>query len=231
MLKKILKSIVDNMKKRVHSFMCEYKGSMTLEATFILPMLLTMLFIMISIGIVLLKVNTYQFVQLTAVERAAFNWDEYDREFSTGIRQSTYRYGLYEHDTMLMMLNQLIKLNKPISYYNMSLDSSDEAAFSGTLKQDKLSQLNAYMQGGEHEFTGSVAFEQRNFMPRIVLRTEPTKLLLSLQYKANSSALLLDPTQHIRGVDLLVYYSEKISSKAKEKDAWLQKMKEVMPAS
>lgn len=204
---------------------------MTLEATFILPMLMAMLFIMISIGIILLKVNTYEFVQLTAVERASFNWDEYDREFSTGIRQSEYRYGLYEHDMTLMMLNQLVKLNQPISYYHIVTDSSSETVFSGRLKQDKLMQMNSYLQSGKHKFFGYSAFEQQNFIPRVVFRSEPTDLLLKMKYSSNSSALALDATQHIRGVDLLIYYSEKINNQIKEKEEWLQKMKEVLPSS
>jgi len=217
---------------RIAQFFKRNEASVTIESTLILPLFLMLLFTIILIGIAMLYANTSTFVQLTAVERAAFNWDKYDRQFNTGIKQSHETYGLYEQDLTLTYLRRLFQIDSSKKIASIPIQRSTELQYpTGQLKQDKLLQANNYLFNGELQFSGSLNYVHEDFLPRVSIESINESLPLNLTSKGYASAIIIDATQHIRGVDLLIYYGLKIKAMNDNARGWVEKAKSAIPSS
>lgn len=213
------------------SFLRQTSGSMTLESALVIPLFLFLLFTIVLIGIAMLNVNNTYYVQLTAVERAAFNWDKHERQFATGIRQPNKPYGVYEHDVMLTMLGRLFRLDASTPLAIVPLTKAENTISPGKLRVDKLEQAQHYLLSGSIQLSGQLHYTHERFLPRVTLISERNKLPLNLSYRSHVSAIIVDGPQHIRGVDLLIYYGNKIGTMRDEAEGWLNRAKAAIPSS
>ena len=221
------------MNKHIVLFIKRTNASLTLESAFVIPLFLSLLFIIMLIGIAMLNVNMNHYVQLTAVERTAFIWDKYDRQFDTGVRQSQLNYDMYEHDLVLTMISKLFRLNRDKPLVVVPITKKTDLVYSGHLKQDKLNQTNHYLSKGQLSLLGAIQFEHKGFLPRITLHSIQSQLPLNLKFNSTISAIIVDGPQHIRGVDLLIYYSEKLQAltNENEREQWMVKAQSTFPSS
>lgn len=216
----------------VNHFLKQTNGSITLESAFVFPLFMLLLFTIILIGVLMLNINTHHYIQLTAVERAAFIWDRYDRDFNSGIKQSRQTYGAYEHDLMLTTLSRLLQINRNTTSTTLQINKAERHNFpTGKLREDKLLQANEYLFKGNIRFLGELHYSHKGLLPRAEIKTEVHSLPLNLDYRGYASATIIDATQHIRSVDLLIYYGRKLNNLKAEKASWIDKAQAALPSS
>src|SRR5690606_17978297 len=101
----------------------------------------------------------------------------------------------------------------------------------GKLREDKLLQANEYLFKGNIRFLGELHYSHKGLLPRAEIKTEVHSLPLNLDYRGYASAIIIDATQHIRSVDLLIYYGRKLNNMKEDKASWINKAQAALPSS
>jgi len=215
--------------KRLQRFTTDERGSASLEAVLVFPLIVAVIIIMMLAAVYAYQLVHVQYVSLTAAERASYNWDARDREFHTAQADSTEYYGLYEHEQSALLLRSLIPLSSSelneqytIHAYTPTMEKN------GKLIQDKLAKTEAYIVGAGGHVTGSMSLSQRILSTQITVSLQKgisplfwqqQALLPSPSYTAQNT--IHAPTQFIRNVDLFMYYTKRLSSMTSEqKQKW-----------
>lgn len=226
-------------------FIRDERGNMSLEATLVLPIIMSVIVIMLVAAIYVFQVVFLQYVSLSTVERAAFIWDDADRQIITGQVRSEEQYGLYENEIMLQLIRKIIPLDN--SQLTTSLDiTSDTNLVSqennspplNTLVSDKLTLAKQHIEQMNLNVNGQVTYSHPAVLPRIEVKItqqlspliwQNQQVFVSPAYTTYRS--LVNPISFIRSVDLVMYYTEKLKKKtSSEQSEWKQKGGEAIKA-
>lgn len=206
------------------------RGSYTLEATLIYPMLFLIMISLVFVSLYMYGQASLYHTASAAAERASFNWDNSRKDWSTGYVAPGVHDGLYWR-TGSDGLSGMFALGKDGGVRRIQLPAGSEQA-AGSGPEGKL--LRAA--GGEVEDgTGGELTYRHGLVDRVVtVRLQQTGLLpffssrwLSGAMGAEAKAVVTEPAELIRNVDLARTYAPRIKD-------WISRPKkeqdEVLPA-
>jgi len=219
-------------------FIRDERGNMSLESALVFPIIMSVIVIMTVAAIYVFQVVFLQYVSLSTVERAAFIWDDADRQINTGQVRSEEQYGLYENEIMLQLVSKIIPID--ISQRTTSLDitsdTNSESVESSTapltnLIVDKLTLAQRHIEQMNLNVNGQVSYSHPAVLPRIEVNItqqlspliwQNEQVFASPAYTTHRS--LVNPISFIRSVDLVIYYTEKLKEMtSSEQSEWKQK--------
>lgn len=210
------------VRSRFRKWHMDEKGSFTLEASVVLPILLAMVLAFLLLGMYLYQ-KVIVFYSVSAIsERAAFSWDNSHRDARTGILTEPLYDGLYRRlgsDGALASLFGLIgdESRKSITIPE-ELEQSGSAENSD-LTRRKLANAAAWLEGAGLGYNGTVQYNGEGLSRHVeaTLR-KPIRLLpfegswIRGEPDASAKSGIADPVEFIRSVDLARYYSVKLKT-------------------
>ncbi|WP_258201272.1 hypothetical protein [Paenibacillus endoradicis] len=202
-----------------------------------IPVIMSVIVIMTVAAIYVFQVVFLQYVSLSTVERAAFIWDDADRQIITGQLRSEEQYGLYENEIMLQLVSKIIPIDNSqrttsldiISDSNSESDESNTSPLT-TLISDKLVLAQQHIEHMNLNVNGQISYSHPALLPRIevTLKQQLSPLTWRKQQVFASPAYtthrsLVNPISFIRSVDLIMYYTEKLKKMtSSEQSEWKQ---------
>jgi hypothetical protein len=202
----------------IRSFYKNDKGSFTIEASLIFPVIFLITVAILFFSIFVYQKVTLHFLASETAEKIAFVWDNSYREINTG------EFGMGQRDTLywrafndgkLGLLDEM--LQKESAY--LEIDQSNNIVLSedNNLINTKLKKAAKLIPSG---VSGKISYQ--NLLAErtieVELETTFTDPILSLFFKkevitAKATAKVAEPTQFIRNVDFIHIYSQEIKNR------------------
>ena len=194
------------------------KGSFTIEASLIFPVIFILTVLLIFISIYIYEKVTLYYAASQAAERAAYYWNNSHQDPVTGEFSLNEYDGLYwrmNDDRIIEGLLNIVS-NKP----SLTIQLNDLSGSNDELARKKLIRTAGTI---AKEIQGTITYQNHLLERKIIVELEsPLKIpafvgnLIGHIIKAKAEATVTDPVEFIRTVDLLRYY-EQIFSQHKEK--------------
>lgn len=198
------------------------RGSFTLEASIVFPLLFAMVLAFLIFGMYLYQKTVVYYAAAITSERAAFSWDNSHRDPKSGMLLEPQYDGLYRRLGSDGALASIFGLDGKEE--GRSIDIPEEATDSGAGdKTDntiiKLASASVWMTTASLPYDGTVRFIG-NGLSRLVeveLR-KPIQLLpwerswIREEPGASADGSIVDPVEFVRSVELVRYYSNKFSN-------------------
>lgn len=212
------KSLID--KARFRQWYKEEKGSFTLEASVVLPILFAMVLAFLLLGMYLYqKVMVYYSVS-TISERAAFSWDNSHRDARSGMLLEPVYDDLYRRLGSDGALASLFGMTGDEDRRTVSLpDDLQESTDSESLdlSKRKLARSAAWLTSAGISYNGTVQYAGDGLSRYVQTGLyKPIRLLpfegswIRGEPDAEAKGYIVDPVEFIRSVDLARYYSAKL---------------------
>jgi hypothetical protein len=195
------------------------RGSFSLESALVMPLMLLLVLSILLFGMYMYqKVMLYYSAGITA-ERAAFSWDNGNKEPKSGIAPAGSYDGLYwrvGEDNMLESVFGLASGGSAEESITVPPVSGGEAP--DALAALKLNRASQWLADVRPAFEGQAVYE-RGVVQRLVqvkllqpITLSALELLLGKsEPKAVAAAAVVEPAEFIRSVDLARYYGSKLS--------------------
>ncbi|MFC5531626.1 pilus assembly protein [Cohnella yongneupensis] len=199
---------------RLISLWRQTSGSLTLEASMVLPWVMIIVFLVLLFALyVSQQAQLYYSASITA-ERAAFDWSNSAKDPRTGAYRPGQYDGLYwrlKDDALLLGWFGLATGDS--SSVSVPIDSDASEAQGGSASE-KLARMGASM---PDSMFGEIRFRNIGIKRTVSVQARAAWLPAGLvefrgqrQASANVSALVVEPTELIRTFDLIRYYSAKM---------------------
>ena len=201
------------------------RGSFTIEASLVFPVVLVALLAMLFMSMyVYQKVVLYHSAS-QAAGRAAHSWDNSHRDAMSGLAPVGQYDGLYwrlHDDHMLDSLFGLVAETEPV---RVQLPADEGSG--GGLPEGKLSAAAVFIPGaygGDLTFDGGLTLRTVTARVRQPIRITPLEMMLGhSEPQARAAGTVVDPVEFIRSVDIVRYYTAKfgdvVDTKAKRSQA------------
>lgn len=197
------------------------RGSYTLEAAIVLPTLFAMVLVFLIFGMYLYQKTVVYYAAAVTSERAAFSWDNSHRDPKTGMLLEPQYDGLYRHLGSDGALASLFGLDGKEE--ERTIEIPEEADESGAGEKTdfavkKLVKASGWMSTASLPYDGAARYVG-NGLSRLVevkLR-KPIQLLpwerslIRGEPGASADGYVVDPVEFVRSVELVRYYSAKLS--------------------
>lgn len=219
-------------------FIRDERGNLSLESALVFPLIMSVIVIMTIAAIYVFQVVFLQYVTLSTAERAAFIWDDADRQIVTGQVRSEEQYGLYENEMMLHLISKIIPMGTTQRATTLDITSdtmSDTDASNSTLLTslvaDKLALAQRHIEHMNLHVNGQVTYSTSALLPRIEINMKQQLSPLTWQRQQvfaspayTTYRSLVNPISFIRSVDLVLYYTEGLKKMSStEQSEWKQK--------
>lgn len=197
------------------------RGSFTLESTIVFPILLALILFFIVFGMLIYQKAVLYYAGSVTAERAAFSWDNSHRDPRSGLLPVAQYDGLYRRIGADGALASLFGLNGegadaaeelPIKAAD---ESGDTRAGQGSkLAHRKILKSAQWLSDAGAYYEGQISYVHGMFKKKIEVQLkQPLELLPAEQWgeqretSATAAAVIVDPIEFIRSVDLLRYYT------------------------
>ncbi|RJX41662.1 hypothetical protein D3P09_06805 [Paenibacillus pinisoli] len=210
-----------NAKSRFRQWHKDEKGSFTLEASVVLPVLFAMVLAYLLLGIYLYQ-KVIIFYSVSAIsERAAFSWDNSHRDAGTGILTEPLYDGLYRRLGSDGALASLFGLAGDESRRSISIPEEFQPgrAENDDLARLKLANSAAWLEAAGLGYNGTVQYNGEGLSRHVEASLrKPIRLLpfesswIRGEPDASAKSGIVDPAEFIRSVDLARYYSAKLKT-------------------
>jgi hypothetical protein len=208
------------IKYKLFQWLRKEQGSFTLESSVVLPLLLGLILLFVLFGMYMYqKVIVYYAASVTA-ERTAYSWDNSFRQARTGMLADDRHDGLYwrmSEDKMLASLFEM-KEEVPSAAVTLPLEPSG-ATEDDPLSERKMKQAALWLGKAGLAYEGQMSYERGALKKSIEVKlktplsTESAeKSWLRREPKSVSSAIVVEPVEFIRSVDLVRYYYAKFAN-------------------
>ncbi|HIW35273.1 MAG TPA: hypothetical protein IAA29_21100 [Candidatus Paenibacillus intestinavium] len=213
---------------------------MSLESALVFPIIMSVIVVMMVAAIYVFQVVFLQYVSLSTTERAAFIWDDADRQIVTGQVRSDKQYGLYENEMMLHLVSKIIPLQNTQRTTSVAITSniqSETTSDNGNsipitaLIPDKLTLAQQHIGQMNLNVNGQLTYSTSALLPRIEINIkqqlspliwQKQQVFASPAYTTHRS--LVNPISFIRSVDLVLYYMDRLKKMSNsEQLEWKQK--------
>ncbi|WP_127530562.1 pilus assembly protein [Paenibacillus kobensis] len=207
----------------MRSLVKEESGSYTLEATLVLPIILIIVAVMLLFtGYSYEKTVLYGAAVVTS-ERTAFLWDNSNRDVQSGNAAADQYDGLYwriGEDGMLQSLFGLSGSDRGEASRIIEADRSGEAEEEGddSLAERKLARSSALLSDVDR-LQGEIRYDRGTVTRRIttMLRLSGDAPLLARwlgrsEPGSSAASVIVEPTEFIRTIDLVRYYTSKFGN-------------------
>ncbi|WP_438351872.1 TadE family protein [Paenibacillus sp. FA6] len=187
------------------------EGSFTLEASLVMPIVLTTTIILMFFCMYIYQQSILQQVASAAAERSAYIWDNSHKEASNGSFQQGQYDSLYWRLTDDRMLGTMFGWSDASNEESISLP---EGEISGSLPTAKLSKVSVLVTG---EINGKISYENKLLLRKVsselhqLINLPPLDQILSggSELGVSAQSIIVEPVEFIRTVDLMRYYGAK----------------------
>ncbi|WP_208414405.1 TadE/TadG family type IV pilus assembly protein [Paenibacillus castaneae] len=195
------------------------QGSFTLESTLVFPLLLALILLFIIFGMYMYQKVILYYAASTTAERAAFSWDNSFRAPKSGMLSESQHDGLYWRMTEDEMLSSLFGLGGESQELTVSLplESNNE---NNQLSLRKMKQAAQWLTHAGLVHEGQISYSRGLLKRSIEVKLKQPLSLGTLEQswlkrepKTAAAASIVDPTEFIRSIDLVRYYSSKFAKK------------------
>lgn len=188
------------------------RGSFTIEASIVFPIILFTTLLLLFFCMVLYQNTMLKQAASKTSERAAYSWDNSHKDANTGAVAEGQNDGLYWRLTQDEMLSKLFGWAGAASGAEVSIPGGS----GGSLPQQKLSAAASWVPG---EMSGNIKYDNGMLMRSIeTTLSRPVsfaplerQLGHSLTQQITAGAVVVEPVEFIRNVELLRYYAAKAS--------------------
>ncbi|MEK3887598.1 TadE/TadG family type IV pilus assembly protein [Bacillus sp. FSL K6-3431] len=193
------------MKKRMNVFLKSDKGSFTIEASLIFPMLLIITLSLIFFSLVIYYKSVLQYDANRIADQVAFSWSNSSSDLKTG-EFDTYTTDL--DDGLYWRLTG----NNFLSQFGLTMFGD-----SGLVQKKARSELIEQIPG---PISGDIKFENGLFGSKIVVNLEQPLYLPSFVknmfgidiMKARATRSITEPVEFIRNTDFVIYFYNDIKT-------------------
>ncbi|MGG1635127.1 TadE/TadG family type IV pilus assembly protein [Paenibacillus sp. NRS-1760] len=198
------------------------QGSFTLESTIVFPMLFGLILLFILFGMYMYEKIIVYYAASSTAERAAFSWDNSNRDARSGMLNEPSYDGLYwriGEDGVLSSLFGLRGENDAAKVVLPLAETGDGEK--NALAIRKIEQSARWLGQAGLTYEGEISYSS-SILRRVikVKLKEPLsaesieKSWLKREPKSAASSMVVDPTEFIRSVDLVRYYSSRFANRA-----------------
>ncbi|RJE91270.1 pilus assembly protein [Paenibacillus sp. 1011MAR3C5] len=210
------------VKSRFRKWHKEEKGSFTLEASIVLPILLAMVLSFLLLGMYLYQ-KVIVFYSVSAIsERAAFSWDNSYRDARTGILTKPVYDSLYRRLGSDGALASLFGLTGDESRRSVSLPEEIQESIdseNSDLTKRKLANSAQWLATAGLGYNGTVQYAGDGISRYVETSLrKPIRLMpfesswIRGEPDGEAKSRIVDPVEFIRSVDLARYYSAKLKT-------------------
>ncbi len=199
-------------------------GSFTLESSIVMPMLLAAIMLFIVFGMYIYQKVVIYYAASSTAERAAFAWDNSHRDTRSGMLMKPEYDGLYWRIGDNQMLQSLFGLARGGGGALVELsDSQGDAGAIEALPERKLMQAAAWLRDDEIHYKGELSFAHGILQNEVLVKLkQPLDLSsgvrqdgwLGREPKTVAAAIVVDPVEFIRNVDLVRYYTSRFQNRS-----------------
>ncbi|MDQ0060961.1 hypothetical protein J2T15_000566 [Paenibacillus harenae] len=205
---------------------CE-NGSFTLESAIVMPLLLATIMLFIVFGMYIYQKVIVYYAASSTAERAAFGWDNSNRDARSGMLAKPEYDGLYWRIGDNQMLQSLFGLaggggDAQVELSGNQSDANDSGQ-SGGLPERKLMQASSWLRGEEMNYKGELSFAHGLLQNKVQVKLKQPLSFpqdrqeggwLSREPKTVAAAKVVDPVEFIRNVDLVRYYTTRFQNRS-----------------
>lgn len=194
------------------------QGSFTLEASLVMPVIFTSLFLLLFFCLYFYQQSMLSHVAVVAAERSAYVWDNSHREVRDGSFEVDERDSLYWRLTEDEMLGAIFGFGGKgdTARLRLPVDGSSK----DTLAITKLLRVGTELPSG---FEGSVEYRNQLLLRKVSVslnRFVPfpalERVIGSLNQSGHSESYIVDPVEWIRTVELARYYGSRFKKSGEE---------------
>ncbi|WP_245855614.1 hypothetical protein [Paenibacillus rigui] len=207
---------------RLRKLVCCEKGTFTLEASLVLPVILLSTILLLFLGLYVFQTSSaYQTAGLAA-DRAAFVWDNSRKDPVTGAFNISETDGLYwrlHNDSMSDLFRWLI----PHAGAKVALPTTGISNDRGP--EGKLQHAGALVSS---EWDGSMMYQNNGIFKKVAVQLEKpfhspvyARERVKQQVASDADAQVVDPVEWIRLIDFTRTVVQEIQGRIKPKDALL----------
>ncbi|MEF2243561.1 MULTISPECIES: hypothetical protein [unclassified Paenibacillus] len=193
----------------------EERGSYSIEAALVVPLLLGIILLFIAAGSYMYQTVAAYYSVATAAERAAFGWDNSNRDYYSGILLEPQYDPLYSKLAANGVLGALFQWSGIGPKQQVAIPAY-ETAEHNSLADKKLQRAASWLSEKGLGLSGEIEHDQQILSPAIKV-TVNKKARGSIESYAQR-AVIVDPTEFIRNVHLFAYYTNKLKQSRKEKE-------------
>ncbi|MFC3341454.1 TadE/TadG family type IV pilus assembly protein [Paenibacillus abyssi] len=205
------------MKSRWPAWVRDEKGSFSLEASMVFPIVFILTLTMLLMSMYVYQKVILYYIASTTAERTAFGWDNSHRSAASGLAPAGKHDGLYWrlHDDQ--MLEALFGLAVDAKAPSITLR---DAAGNGetSLPESKMRSASAWIPS---PYDGKVMYEREIWQRTISVKLRHAISLDPLEAlngrsepRAAANSAVVDPVEFIRSVDLVRYYTDKFNNRS-----------------
>lgn len=205
------------MAKRLPDCARREEGSFALESSVVLPLLLAVVLLFIVLGMYMYQKVVLYYAASSTAERAAFGWDNSNRDPRSGMLAVPQYDGLYWRMGDDQLLQGLFGLTGESEGGTVALPSAtDESEHAASkLPERKLKQASSWLQSGGLDYKGELQYSRGLIQSSVQVRLkQPLSFPASYgvqspvnrEPKAVAATIVVDPVEFIRSVDLARYY-------------------------
>ncbi|WP_051251262.1 TadE/TadG family type IV pilus assembly protein [Paenibacillus harenae] len=197
------------------------QGSFTLESTLVFPILITLILLFIIFGMYMYQKVVLYYAASSTAERAAFGWDNSNRDPQSGMLKTATHDSLYWRIGEDGMLSSLFGLGEDSGDTVVALPVEPRGEGEKTaLARRKMEHAVQWLEQAGVSYKGQIGYANN-----VLKRTIEVKLKrplsaetmeqswLKREPKTVSSATIVDPVEFIRSVDLVRYYAAKFANR------------------
>jgi len=197
----------------------EERGSYSIEAALVVPIMLAIILFFILAGSYIYQTVVSYFAVTVSAERTAFSWDNSNRDYRSGILLEPNYDPLYSKLFANGVLGALFEWSG-ITQPQVRAFPSNEAALENSLNGRKLQNAANWLSRKELGLAGTVQHNQHLLLPSIEIKADK-KARGSIE-SYSSHAVIVDPIEFIRNVQLFHYFRKKLklNSNNEQPDDW-----------
>lgn len=203
------------IKWSIRKYWREERGSYSIEAALVIPLLLGIILLFIAAGSYMYQAVATYYTAATAAERAAFGWDNSYRDYNSGILHEVQYDPLYSRLAANGVLGALFQWSGIGPKQQVTVPAYKTAEHNN-LADKKLHRAASWLSAKELGLSGEIEHDQQILSPAIKV-TVNKKAPGSIE-NYTQRAIIVDPVEFIRNVHLFAYYTNKLKQSRKEKE-------------
>ncbi|XID93068.1 TadE family protein [Paenibacillaceae bacterium WGS1546] len=222
------------MRKAKNAFGCDDDGSVTLEASMVMPWVLMLTFMMLLFALYLSQGSILYYSSSIMTERAAFAWSNSAKNIRTGAYPPGQYDGLYWRLTDDGLVQSLFGLAGGDGDIRVDVYPGMPAR-EGSSAADKLGRAGDSTAAGHRLGTGSLSYRNTGIKREIFADMDSAWLPEPLvrfrgggAARAGVSALIVEPAEFLRAFDLVRYYGAKMKLAPEGEESYRRQAGEIL---
>lgn len=220
------------MKKRLRRVWRDAGGSFTLEAAMVFPVILMVTFLVVLFALYVAQKAIVYYEASAAAERAAFSWSNSAKELRTGAYPSGRYESLYWRLTEDRMLAGLFGLETK-ALVSVPGNGGGKADGGGLAERKLAAAANSLKASVAGEWSYSNSVLVRRLAGEASNDSVPESLRIlwpAAEIRTEAAAVVVEPAEFIRTVDLVRYYTLKIRGSSDGEEPYRSKALAVLKA-